>query len=184
MSATLSERAAAARSMSSSMIDGEGLPDLALVGHDAVIGVQRQPGDEDAVAHRARLDGRGDAQRLHGFGDVVHAHDRRAVLHRREMAGDRAAEPLVGRRRRHRIDEALARGADQKRQAEALEFGKPRDAGDALLRRLAEADAGIEHDASRGRCRRAAAIVERALEEGMHVGDDVDARGRRSRGYA
>ncbi len=34
-------------------IDGEALPDLGLVGHHAVIGVQRQPLDEDAVGHRA-----------------------------------------------------------------------------------------------------------------------------------
>ncbi len=36
-------------------IELEGLPDLGLVLHHAVIGVQRQPADEDRVAHRARL---------------------------------------------------------------------------------------------------------------------------------
>src|ERR1700722_4445185 len=36
-------------------IELEGLPDLGLVLHHAVIGVQRQPADEDGIAHRARL---------------------------------------------------------------------------------------------------------------------------------
>src|SRR5580704_1565626 len=36
-------------------IEREGLPDLGLVLHHAVIGVQRQPVDEDRIAHRARL---------------------------------------------------------------------------------------------------------------------------------
>src|SRR5580700_7488819 len=36
-------------------IELEGLSDLGLVLHHAVIGVQRQPADEDGIAHRARL---------------------------------------------------------------------------------------------------------------------------------
>src|SRR5580700_5121184 len=36
-------------------IELEGLPDLGLMLHHAMIGVQRQPADEDGVAHRARL---------------------------------------------------------------------------------------------------------------------------------
>src|SRR5580693_507278 len=36
-------------------IELESLPDLGLVLHHAVIGVQRQPADEDRIAHRARL---------------------------------------------------------------------------------------------------------------------------------
>ena len=49
-------------------------------------------------------------------------------------------------------DEALARGADEHRQAEVSNV-EPGDAGDTLLRRLAEADAGIEHDAMAGNAR-------------------------------
>ena len=55
-----------------------------------------------------------------------------------------------------------------------LEFGKPRDADDALLGRLAEADAGIEHDFL---ARDAGALgdLQRAGKERNHIGDDVDA---------
>ena len=91
--------------------------------------------------------------------------------------------PFIGRRGRHRIDETLARGADQKRQAEPFEFGQLGNAQQALLRRLAEADAGIEHDAV-ARDAGARGNLQRALEERRHVGDDVDAPDRRSRGYA
>ena len=59
-----------------------------------MIGVQRQPVDEDRGRSSRRLDGGGDAQRLHGFGHVMRAHDGRAVLDRQQMAGDRAAEAL------------------------------------------------------------------------------------------
>ena len=62
------------------------------------------------------------------------------------MAGDRAADALVRRGRGDRLDEALARGADQQRQPERLKSVEPRQADHALLRRLAEADAWIEHD--------------------------------------
>ena len=50
-----------------------------------------------------------DAQRLHGLGHVVHAHDVGAGKHRQHIAGNRAAEALVRLRRRHEVDEALAR---------------------------------------------------------------------------
>ena len=66
-------------------------------------------------------DGGGHRQRLHGRRDVVHAHDRGAVFDREEMRGQRTAEPLHRFGRRDRVDEALARGADQKRQAEVGE---------------------------------------------------------------
>ena len=81
------------------------------------------------------------------------------------------------------VDEALARGADQQRQAECLELGEPRDADDALFRRLAEADAGIEHD----HVARDAGLrgdLQRAGEEGDDVGDDIDRSGRPRRGCA
>jgi hypothetical protein len=74
----------------------------------------------------------------------VDAQDGRAVAGGDEMRGERAADALRGFGRRDRIDEALARGADQQRQAEAPEFGKVAETSDALVRRLAEADAGVE----------------------------------------
>ena len=73
------------------------------------------------------------------------------------------------------MDEALARGADQERQAESSPGVEPGDAGEALLRRLAEADAGIEHDPV-ARNAGARGDLERALEERGDVGDDVDRR--------
>ena len=44
------------------------------------------------------------------------------------------------------VDEALARGAEQERQAERLQLRQPCQRDDALFRRLAKSDAGIEHD--------------------------------------
>ena len=59
-----------------------------------------------------------DPQGLQGLGDVMGADDLGAALCGDQMRGDRAGEPLRRLRRRHRGDEALARGADQDRQAE------------------------------------------------------------------
>jgi len=66
------------------------------------------------------------------------------------MGRDRAAEALMRLRRRDRADEALARGADQKRQAEDAEFIEPGQRRHALFGGLAEADTGIEHDVAAG----------------------------------
>src|ERR1700692_4432035 len=105
----------------------------------------------------------------------MRAHDRGAVEHTEDMGRNRAAEPAVGRRRRYRVDEALARGAEEERQAKPAEPFEPGDRLHALLRRLAEADAGIEHDAvapdagARG-------DVERACEEALHLRHDVERR--------
>ena len=52
---------------------------------------------------------------------------------------------------------------------------EPGDTNQTLLRRLAEADAGIEHDPlarDAGACR----DVERAPKEVRHLGDDIDRR--------
>src|SRR5262249_20378546 len=91
------------------------------------------------------------------------------------MGRDRSAEPLVWRRWDHRIDETLARGANQKRQAERFQAVEPGYCGHALLGGLAEADAGVEDDefamntGVRG-------DGERAVEERRDIGHDVDAR--------
>ncbi len=128
-------------------IEPEGLPDLGLVLHDAVIGVQRQSVDEDRVAHRARLIAAATASAC-----TVGATSWTRMMAAPFSTAIRcaASEPpsrSLGVRRRDRVDEALARGADQERQTETAPVVEPRDAGQALLRRLAEADAGIEHDA-------------------------------------
>ncbi len=89
------------------------------------------------------------------------------------MGRDRAADPVHRLRRRHRIDEALARGADQDRQAEMLELPELGNRLHALFRGLAEADPGIEHD----RVARDAGLfrdAERIIEERVDVGYDAD----------
>src|SRR5215470_14117941 len=72
--------------------------------------------------------------------------DFRALPRRDQMRRDRAAEPLLRLRWRNGSDEALARRADQNREAERAELAEARQCNHALLRRLAEADAGVEHD--------------------------------------
>ena len=84
----------------------------------------------------------------------------------RADGGDRAADALGRRRWRDGVDESLARCADQKRQAECLNSAKPRKQRDALLRRLAKADAGIEHDIL-ARDAGAGRDLERAGEESL-----------------
>src|SRR5436189_852905 len=104
------------------------------------------PRDRRGARARSRIpyrssgapNGGGNLERLHGLGDIVSANDRGAVANRDQVAGDGAAEALVGRRRRDLVDEALARGADEERQAERFEFREAGDGDDALLRRLAE----------------------------------------------
>src|SRR5580658_10323512 len=91
------------------------------------------------------------------------------------MRRERPAQPIHRFRWGDRIDESLARSADQKRQIETAPLMKPGDTGEALLGRLAEANTGIEHDliASDARLPR---DFERAREELRDVGDDIDRR--------
>src|SRR5215469_11615024 len=103
----------------------------------------------------------------------MRADDRRAFLSGDQVSGERSAEPLSGFGTHDRIDEALARGADQKRQIEAAPSVKPGDAGEALLGRLAEADPRVKHDLiAADAC--LPRDLERAREEFRHLGDDVD----------
>jgi hypothetical protein len=88
------------------------------------------------------------------------------------MRGNRAAEALMRLRRRHRADETLARGADQQRKSERLQLAEPRQCSHALLRRLAEADAGVEDNFVR-RNSRFRRDVERVREEVDDVLHDV-----------
>src|ERR1043165_6024075 len=112
-------------------------------------------------------DRRDDTERLHGLGHVMHAHDVGSIKPRQHVGGDRAADPLAGLRRRDLVDKAFARQSHQQRKAERTQFGEPRDHRDALLRRLAETDAGIEHDAL-ARNARTRRDLERAREKSLH----------------
>ena len=118
----------------------------------------------------------GDAQRLHGHGDVVRADEGRAVQRRQEVRRDRAAEPArCGSERAILVDEALARGTHHQGTAEALEFRKAGDHGHALPGALAEADAWVEHD----RLTRDAGLgrdLERVREERADIGHDIHRR--------
>ena len=130
------------RSVGKFEVDDETLADFGLVLHHAVAGMDDDAGDEDRIGHRLFPDCRRHAQRLHGFGDVMGADDPRAALRRHQMRRDRAAEPLMRLRRRHRADEALARCADQQRQAERL-----------AIRRAAPARSCSARASCRSRCR-------------------------------
>src|ERR1700722_5446272 len=91
-------------------------------------------------------DGGGDGERLTCRRDIVRPDDGGAVIDGNEMRGERSAEPLHRLGRGDRMNEALARGADQKRQIKAAPGIEMGDTGKALLRGLAKANAGIEHD--------------------------------------
>ena len=93
-------------------VELERLPDLGLVLHHAVIGMQRKPAHEHRVGHCAL--------RMAAFtrsACTVSATSWVRMIaappaDRQEMSGDRSAEPPVGRGGRNLVDEALARGAD------------------------------------------------------------------------
>ena len=73
------------------------------------------------------------------------------------------------------MDETLAGGTDHERQPESLRGVETGDAGEALLRGLAEAHPPIEHDPVAAIPARAAIPIG-AFEERADVGDDVDRR--------
>src|SRR5712671_3109979 len=99
--------------------------------------------------------------------------DARAAACRRKVGCDRAAETLMRLRWYDRTDEALARGPDQHRQTENLEFSQPGQRRHALLRSLAEADPGVEHDiVVRNTC--PVSDLERARKESGNILHDVD----------
>src|SRR6516162_11492847 len=89
------------------------------------------------------------------------------------MGGDRSAQPLIRRGGGNRVDEALARSADEKRKPERFELGKPRDGRQTLFRRLAEADSWVEHDVL-ARNAGARGDLERTGKERRDIGDDID----------
>ena len=138
----MSVREASARSMSSTRSSLNGLADFGLVLHHAVIGVQHEPVDEDRVAHRARLIAAATASACTVGATSCTRTMRGAVLDGQKMRGERAAEPSVGLGRRDRMDEALARSADQERQAEA-----------APVRRAARCRSCSAPASCRSRCR-------------------------------
>ena len=75
----------------------------------------------------------------------------------------------------HRADEPFARSSNQQRAAKRMQLGKTREHRHALLRRLAEANAGVESDplpCDAG----PVGDVQRARKEAGDVGHDVDRR--------
>src|SRR5437016_10108015 len=94
---------------------------------------------------------------------------------RKQVRGNRSAQAMLGRRGRDLVDETLARSTHENRQTESFELGKPRDHGETLVRRLAEADTGIEHYIFAGNTRRGR-DSKRAVEEVGDIPHDVDGR--------
>src|SRR5438067_7646909 len=93
--------------------------------------------------------------------------------HREHMGGDRSAQPLIGWGGRNLVDEAFARRADEKREPKRFEFSDAYDRGDALFRRLPEADAGIKHNLL-PRDARTCGDIKRAGKERGDVRHDID----------
>ncbi len=104
--------------------------------------------------------------------DVVHPHDAGPVLHGDQRAGDAGGEALTDRAPGHRAEHGLARQPGEHRQparAEARELAQQRV---VVLDALAEAEAGIEHDAL---ARHARSLEGRhaLVEEADHLADHV-----------
>src|ERR1700730_18451942 len=89
------------------------------------------------------------------------------------MGGDRSAQPFIGWGGRNLVDEALAGSTDEKRQPERFELTDACDRGEALLRRLAEADARIEHNVL-PRNAGEGGNLPRGAKEGAYIRHDVD----------
>ena len=108
------------------------------------------------------------------LGGVVDAEYGRAAHEGRKVGGERADQRLVDAGSGQIAEQALARRADQDRQAERLAQGAgQRQRLQVLRSRLAEADAGIEKNACAGY---AGAIGEheRASKESLDVRLDVE----------
>ena len=132
--------------MLSSISIGEALPDLGLVLHHAVMGMDDKAVDEDRIAHRALRIAAATRRAC-----IVSATSWVRTISAPSMTAKRwlAIEPpsrSIGLGRDDGIDEALARGADQQRQAECFQGAELGQHLDALFGRLAEADAGVEHN--------------------------------------
>src|ERR1700733_15589246 len=97
-----------------------------------------------------------------------------AALRCQEMSRDRAAEALMRLRWCDRADKALARRADQQRQAEYADFVEPGQRRHALFGGLAETDAGVEHEVV-ARNTGSVSDLERAGKEVDDIPDVVDA---------
>ena len=164
-------------------IDHEALADLLFVRHHAVIGMDDQPVDEDRVAHALLLIAAMTAHRLDRSAHIMGADERGAVFDRQEMGGERAAEPLLGSAGATEWMKRLREAPTSSGRPNFAERVETRDACDALLRRLAEADAGIEHDgvaANAGARRRSPASARRR----HRCRRECRSPGRRRRGCA
>ena len=70
-------------------------------------------------------------------------------------------------------ERALARDADEHGPAERAQLVEPPEELEVLVRRLAEADAGVDADALLADPAASTANADALLEEGQHIGDDV-----------
>src|SRR3954451_5141496 len=85
-----------------------------------------------------------DHERLSRLCDVVHAEHARPALERDDVRGDRAGDAGVRiRGARERVDERLARDADDHPEAQRDDLVGPGQQLEVVLQRLAEADARI-----------------------------------------
>ena len=110
------------------------------------------------------------------LGGVMDTENGGAARERREVGGERADQPVVDAGAEQIAEQALARHADQDRQAEGRAQARgQRERLEILRLVLAEADARVEQDA---RARNAGAIGERqrAIKETAEVGFDVEIR--------
>ena len=117
-----------------------------------------------------------DAQEVDGRGDVVHAHDRRAVVGGVADGGQRPGQALGRRAARDRGEEVLARHRRQPRVAELAQRVDRRAATSTVSAgRLGEVRARVD-DELVVRARRArGASAQRSRHEGHDVADDVAA---------
>src|SRR5579863_9251392 len=94
----------------------------------------------------AALDGIIDLEGGDMFGDVVNTENRGAASRGNEISGDRADEAPVDARSEYRPEQALARNADEQRQAVVAKAIKLAQRCQVLRRGFAEADAWIENE--------------------------------------
>src|SRR3954449_13048270 len=88
-----------------------------------------------------------DRERIGGRRDVVHAEDRRAALEREDVRRDRRRDALVRvLAAGEAAEEPLARGPEQQREPERGDLVEAAQQLEVVRDRLAEPDAGIDHD--------------------------------------
>ena len=138
----------------------------------------------DRLAHSASLIGGEDVAHAHGAPDVVHPHDAAAPGDAECRRADGSLATLGELQVEHLAEEGLVRRGEQQRVAERGQGRRGAQQGQRLLGRLAEVEAGVEHDAV-GRDARGPGAGGPLGEEAGHVARRrrrSAGRGRRTRG--